>query len=255
MVISDGYEDPEKAAAQAAAHASASPLGNEHSLNRHGFDFQYHYGSNIGGLKQIGAARNPQSDPALRENALMLATTMEHALKTPGVAWLTERGGAGVLTHALGILKERGVRFNESGHHVFFSHPTTSLFKAENLARELGLEFTRATHTSDKLNLDELAGGLNVAGDIIRAYQRFRADENYSAVKMSVDMVKGSGASWKAVTTLAASTAAVSAAVGLGGGAVAMPATIAVASAVGGLGKTLFKAWLPVRYRSIVSKL
>ena len=185
----------------------------------------------------------------------MLATTMERALKTPGVNWVTERGGAGVFTYAMGILKERGVKFNGSDHCVFFSHPTTSLSKAENLARELGFSFERTTHTSDKLNLDELVGGLNFAGDMICAYQRFRADENYSSVNMGVDMAKGIGSSWKGMTVAAASATAVTAAVGLGGGAVALPATIAVATAVGGLGKTLFKAWLPRRYRSIASKL
>lgn len=256
VVISDGHKTPEFAALQAATHIAESSIGgDERLLTKYGFDLQYHYGKKIGGLTQIAVARNPQSEASLRENALLLAGTMGRAIKTNGVAWISERGGSGVLTQAMHILKERGITFKDSEHYVYFSHPTTNLDRAEWLARDLGLNFARASHASDKLNLDELVGGLNFAGDMLSAYHRFRCDENYSVVKMSVDMAKGTGASWKAVTTLAASTAAVSAAVGLGGGAVAMPATIAVASAVGGIGKTLFKAWLPQRYRAIITKL
>ncbi|MFA7554495.1 MAG: hypothetical protein WCY88_09625 [Spongiibacteraceae bacterium] len=177
------------------------------------------------------------------------------AKKISGVAWISERGGSGVLTQAMQILKERNVNFKASDHHVFFSQPTTNLVKAETLARDVGLSFSRSTHKTNKLNPNELIGGLNVAGDFVGIYQRFRADEDYSAVNMGVDMAKSTGGSWQAITTVSASSAAVTAAMGLGGTAVALPAAIAVASAMAGTGHALFKAWLPQRYRSLVSKL
>ena len=66
-----------------------------------------------------------------------------------------------------------------------------------------------------------------------------------------MDLLKHSGSSWKAVSTTSACTAAVCAAVGVSTGAVALPATIAVATAVSGLGKDLFQAWLPDQYNRI----
>ena len=98
-------------------------------------------------------------------------------------------------------------------------------------------------------------GGLNFVGEVVCAYERYRAGEDYSGKKMCVDMAKGVGASSKNIATVAASVAAVSAVVGFDGGAVVIPAAIAVSAAVCGVGRILFRAWLPRRYRLLVSRL
>lgn len=104
----------------------------------------------------------------------------------------------------MAILKERNVNLSESKHHVYFSHPTTNVVKAERIARDIGLSFSRSTHKVNKLNPNQLVGGLNFAGDFVGSVQRYRNDDNYSALHMGVDIAGNAGSSWKAITTASA---------------------------------------------------
>lgn len=143
-----------------------------------------HYtpGRKIGGLTQINQAINAATDRSLIESATLLAKTMELSKDTKDVVWLTQRGGVGIFTQAMSILKSRGIDFDGQKHHVFFSHPTTNFAKAQTLAMEIGMNFERDNLSIQPLNPNELVGGLNFGGDFIAGYQRVRHDPEYTAL-------------------------------------------------------------------------
>lgn len=253
--ISDGQSKLTYAANDCANHIGKSSMIGSLPLQREGFDMHYTPGEAIGGLKQINQALYAATAPSLRESAQLLAYTMEKAKDTQGVLWLTQAGGLGVMTQAMHILRSKGVHFNDSDHHIHFSHPTTSYIKAQQLAIELGMKFDRDNTCIHPLNLDELVGGMNLFGDYIAGYQRMKQDPEYSAMNFGVDSLKGVSRNWQAISIASGCTAAISAALGSGGSAIAIPAVITAATATAGLGKTLFQQWLPEKYRRLTSKL
>lgn len=256
VVISDGYEDPNEAAIDCANHASEAPIGGgSFAVEQDGFNMHFHKGVKIGGLRNIQQALSAESCPELHTSALHLAHSMASAHSIKTVCWISQAGGSGVLTQAMRILKDKGFSFRDSNHHIYFSHLTTNLGRAETLAKDLGFKFVRQTHKVNKLNLNEMIGGLRFGGDITSALCRKRYDPNYTYVQLGSDLAQGTNSNLKTIFTLSSSTAAVTAAIGLGGTALAVPATIAMATAVAGAGKSLFKAWLPERYRRLTSKL
>lgn len=120
----------------------------------------------------------------LRESAILLAKAMEEARKVEGVYWVSQGGGADVLTRALNILKAQNVNFEGTGHHVFFSRPTTSIVNAQNLAYDLNLMFERRAYS---------IGMRTHISDTIRVpwNRRQRDPKNYSRLQMGADMCKG----------------------------------------------------------------
>lgn len=182
VAISDRYSGLTDAMVDS-ARAAKEPIGNS-VIDRFGFDMHYTPGeSRIGGLLQKGA-RRPELNTAIRESAILLANTMEASRGIPGVYWVSQAGGSGVLTHALHILKRRKVTFDNSGHHVFFSGPTTNLVRAQQLAYDLNLKFERKAYS---------LGMYTNISDVLKApWQRHQRDsKNYSRLQMGIDMCKG----------------------------------------------------------------
>lgn len=255
VAISDGEHRLKKAAAQCAGAISETNFVGSQVLNRQGFDIHHTPGNKIGGLKQINQALNSATDISLYESAALLAKTMEMAKDTQDVLWVTQGGGAGVFTHAMSILKSKGIEFSDSKHCIYFSHPTTSFVKAQALAMEIGMSFDRDNLSIRSFNFNETIGGLHLGGDFIAGYQRMRQDPEYTALNYGVDALKGVHRNWQPISITAGCTAAISAALGSGGTAAAIPAVLTAATAMAGLGHTLFQAWLPERYRRLKQKL
>lgn len=255
VAISDGGSTLRRAAANCRAHLEDSTLIGTGSLDDNGFDMHYTPGKKIGGLLQINQALNAATDASLYESAILLARSMEMAQNQEKIHWLTQGGGSGIFTQALHILKGRGITFSGKGHTVRFCHPTTSYVKAQALAMDLGIKFERKNHDINSLNLDQVVGGLNFTGDFIAAYQRLKRDPEYTRLNCGVDALKGIARNWQAITVASGCSAALSAAVSAGGTAAVFPAIIAAATAMSGLGNTLFQSWLPERHRQIKEKL
>ena len=250
---------PNERASIVAPFVADAPIGGGSYIDNDGFDMHYTPGQQkIGGVRKITQARNADTDKELHETAILLAKTMSDARNTKQVRWISERGGSGVLTQAMRILKDKNINFKDQNHLVFFSHPTTSLIKAQQLATDLGLKFDRDTKKVNRLNVDELVGGLGIAGGHIAAYNRFKSDPEHTALKLGADLVKETVAAKNAASTIAITTGAVTAALGFtaGTGGLGAVATIAAAaSTIAGVGTTLTKAWLRDRYNQIASKL
>ena len=259
VAITDQYEDPNDAARKVSHFVAEAPIGGGSYIDSDGFDMHFTPGEHkIGGMARIHQARNSESDESLHETALLLADTMKNAKNTKQVRWISERGGCGVLTQAMQILKEKRVSFADSNHLVFFSYPTTQLTKAESLAREIGMKFDRDTKKVDRLNLDQMVGGLGVCGGHIAAWNRFKSDPEQTALKLGADLFKETMDSKSAASTVAISVGAVTAALGVtaGGAGVGAVATLAAGiGSVAGLGVKLTKAWLRDHYNNVASKL
>lgn len=253
--ISDGIDDVSSAADTCLDHINESNTVGSFVLERQGFDMHYTPGVKIGGLLQINQALNAASDVSLYESASLLAKTIDMARSKKHVLWVTQGGGSGVFTQALSILKSQGSDFSESKHQVYFSHPTTSFSRAQSLALDLGINLKRDNLKIETLNFNELVGGLNFGGDFIAGYQRLKQDPEYTALNYGVDALKGINRNWRAISVSAACTTALSAAMGSGGSAIAIPAILTGATAMAGLGNTLFRAWLPDTHRRLKKKL
>lgn len=117
------------------------------------------------------------------------------------------------------------------------------------------MKFDRSNLSIRTLNPNETIGGLNLGGDFIAAYQRKKRDSEYTALHLGVDALKGVHRNWQPISTAAGCAAAISAAVGTGGSALALPAVLTAATAMTGLGLTLFSSWLPESYRRLKQKL
>lgn len=182
VAISDYNKSVDRAAIRCARAVKQSR--DSYTIDRRGFDMHFTPGeAQLRGLKPL-KSRSPEHKHIFRESAYLLAKTMAESRKVEGVYWVSEGGGSGVLTAALGILKTQKVNFKDSGHHVFFSGPTTSLVKAQNLAYDLNLELERKAYS---------VGMSTSVVDIIRApwHRRQRDRDNYSRLQMGVDMCKG----------------------------------------------------------------
>ncbi|WP_043320711.1 hypothetical protein [Microbulbifer sp. HZ11] len=78
---------------------------------------------------------NPLKVDNSRASALLLAVTMESSREIKGVVWAADFGGSSVLTQAMQILADKGIRL--TGHTVYFHKPRTSPAKALRLAHQL----------------------------------------------------------------------------------------------------------------------
>ena len=149
VAICDGNHKSASAAAQEAAgrivNAPSAAKGNR--FDGEGFDL--HYSGNklsMGGLRKYNAMNN--SD--IHGSARLLADSMYKAKNIQGVSWISEYGGSAVLTQAMKLLADRGVRL--SGHRAFLYRPTTSPNEVLRLADKL--EFSIDSKFSDLKLLD-----------------------------------------------------------------------------------------------------
>ncbi|MBU2986913.1 hypothetical protein KO528_16225 [Saccharophagus degradans] len=255
VAVSDGYNAVTQAANSCAGHLADTKMVGSYMLDHQGFDMHYTPSAKIGGLTQINQALNAATDISLYESAALLAHTIELSKDIKNVLWITQGGGSGVFTHALSLLKGKGIDLKDSKHSIYFSHPTTSFIKAQALAMELGIKFDRDNLSVQPFNFNETVGGLNFGGGFIAGYQRMRQDPEYTALNYGVDSLKGIQRNWQPISITAGCAAAVSAALGSGGTAAAIPAVITAATAMAGLGHTLFQSWLPDKYRRLKQKL
>src|SRR5690606_19803613 len=201
VTISDYYTDLDEAA-ENCARAAKEPR-DSYTIDRRGFDMHFTPGTGkIGGLKPL-TSQNPTRSRAIRESAFLLAETMAASRNVDGVYWVSQGGGSGVLTQALQILKRLKVNFEDTGHHVYFSGPSTNLVKAQNLVFDLNLKLERKAYS---------IGLLTNVSDTVKApwHRRQRDPENYSRVQMGVDMCKGA-------PQLLVGGAAIASSFGLGG--------------------------------------
>jgi len=156
----------------------------------------------------------------------------------------------------MAILKAKGVSFQETIHHVFFSHLTTDLVIAQKLATDIGLEFGDRVKSVSHGRLDELVGGLGLIGGHVAAWQRYKQNDDRTPLMLAGDMTRETIGSYGAAKTVAVSGAAVGIALGV---AVATPATplMVFAAAMGGgasLGFSLYKTYFPESHAKFVSK-
>ncbi|MCX2793938.1 hypothetical protein OQJ62_03265 [Microbulbifer thermotolerans] len=257
VAISDsGYEHPRDAADNAARRVAEAPFsGGGFRVAQNGFDMHFTPGEKrIGGRINYRDAVRPLDNTKLHESALLLAKTMYDARKIKGVGWIAEFGGSAVLTQALKILADRGVRLEN--HTAFLVRPRTSPNEAIKAAHAVGLKLDRKfskTHMLDYIgNRDQL--------ELIFSRWRNKEEKEYKALQAITDMVEhgkslqGAGAfmgSLAAVAGLSASAPAPAAAAAF---LTALGAAVGSAMAIGKMGNTMMSAWLPNQHDKLKSK-
>lgn len=188
VTISDQLESVSDAAKLAPGAIADSGQASVSALASNGFDLHFTPGGHrIGGLRNLKQAYTAETDAGLHESALLLAGTMESSLKIKDVTWVSERGGSGVLTQAMRILKDRGVNFKDSGHKAFFSKLQTNLGSAEQLARDIGIGFDGKSHSKELINVNQLLGS-GLFGGFVNPVKRYRKDDKYTALNMVSDI-------------------------------------------------------------------
>ena len=142
--ISDaGYSNPDIAVNEIASRISQAPTADKgQRLDRNGFDFHYTPGNaSLGGMVNYTKAVAPTTDTDIHGSAVLLAKTMYHSKNTVGVNWATEFGGSAVLTQAMKILVDQGVKLDN--HTAFLFRPKTSPNEAVKLAHKLNMKLER----------------------------------------------------------------------------------------------------------------
>jgi len=141
------YESPSEAAEIVARRICQAPMsGGALMVKDDGFDLHYTPGDkSFGGWKNYRKAVRPNEITEAHESALLLARTMYRAKDVKGVAWISEDGGSAVLTQAMTILSERGIKLPK--HTAFLFNPTTppdiALKAAQSVSLNLHSEFTK----------------------------------------------------------------------------------------------------------------
>ncbi|MCQ3828652.1 hypothetical protein HXX02_04290 [Microbulbifer elongatus] len=161
-ICDTGYDGPGDAAESASLGLAATPFtGGAIRVNGDGFDMHYTPGeARIGGLRNYRAAIRPLKIDSLHESALLLAGTMYQSRDIQGVGWVAEYGGSAVLTQALRILADRGVKLTK--HTAFFYEPTTPPNQALKAAHDVGLKLDRKLSKANFLNVVGNSGQLAV---------------------------------------------------------------------------------------------
>ena len=140
------YKSPSEAAEIVARRICQAPMsGGALMVKDDGFDLHFTPGErSFGGWKNYQKAVRPNQNTEAHESALLLASAMYQAKDVKGVAWISEDGGSAVLTQAMTILSERGVKL--PNHTAFLFNPTTPPDIALKAAKSIGLnldsEFT-----------------------------------------------------------------------------------------------------------------
>ncbi|WP_369984125.1 hypothetical protein [Thalassolituus sp.] len=151
-IADSGYDSPSEAATIAAPRIGEAPHVGNLRVSTKGFDLHFTPGEKcIGGLRNYRNAIRVNQYTELHESALLLARTMYEAKEVPGVTWVSEDGGSGVLTQAMTILASQGVQLRS--HVVFMFNPTTSPNTAVKAAHNLGVLLDRKFITTRAINI------------------------------------------------------------------------------------------------------
>ena len=206
--ISDRYKTIQNAASVVNAHIQASPYQDKRI---DGYNLFYTPGKKtIGGLFNLKESFAPDKAKSLSESAQLLAESMIAAKKKEkSVVWISQKGGSGILTQAMSIVKKKGVKLGKD-QKVFLSHPTTRHIKAYELSQELEMGTDREFSSHNPINMNEFIGGLNVAGELNLIHERQKHEKGYGWKKSTWDTGKtaltGNGMAGT-VKTLAAAAA------------------------------------------------
>jgi len=111
-ICDSGHRDPDMAANSSASRVAEAPFsGGGFRVNSDGFDLHFTPGEKrIGGLKNYRNAIRPLQNQDLHESAILLARSMYQARDLKGIGWVSEFGGSAVLTQALRILADQGIK-------------------------------------------------------------------------------------------------------------------------------------------------
>ncbi|WP_281648662.1 hypothetical protein [Parendozoicomonas sp. Alg238-R29] len=152
------------------------------------------------GWRALKAAVKPESSAANREAAVLLADIMQTASKDKEmkVRWITQKNGSAILTQAMRILRDQGVRLS-ANHTMFLSSPTSNLNSAYNLGQNLGMSFKGDYYNSNPSNIVEQLGsqwagigaGLNARERINNDNDAFKATDAYGQVSGAIGGAKG----------------------------------------------------------------
>jgi len=198
-----------------------------------GFDMHFTPGTgSIGGMKNIKEIRNSNTSASLKESAEILAHTMRGAKDIKGVVWGSEGGGSGVLTQAMQILADQGVKLNS--HGIFLNRATTLPSKAVDLAAKLGVKSDKISKKST-LSFNQLAGQLCFLDTPITNFERLKNDKDYGLGNIAKDTVQGT---FNAV----GNTNTVIGAAGLLGAAIASSPVVATVGGILALTTVVIKA-------------
>lgn len=220
--VSDGlYDQPSAAAENIAPKLSkASFAGDGDVLNDDGFDFHYTPGKKrIGGLVNYRDAVRPLNNTAINESAILLAKTMYDSKDIPGVGWVSEFGGSAVLTQAMKILADQGVKLDK--HRAFMVRPRTSVNEAVKQAHRLNLKIPRNFTTTGALDYIGNRDQLELIGS------RLKSEVGYDLKKASADVFQYGGKLQGGGSLLAAAGVALTA-------APAVPAILTYLAAIAG---------------------
>lgn len=120
-------------------------------LESNGFNLHYTPGKkSIGGLRNYKDAISPLSNQSTMESAQLLAKAMYDARNIKQVAWISEFGGSAVLTQAMQMLANQGIKLPH--HTAFMIRPSTDTQAAMNAALSLDLKLGRQLSKSNPLD-------------------------------------------------------------------------------------------------------
>ncbi|CAM3826663.1 hypothetical protein [Parendozoicomonas haliclonae] len=182
------------------------------------------------GWRALKAAVKPETSTTNRESAILLADVMKKAARDDGikVRWITQKNGSAILTQAMRILRDQGVRLGEK-HTMFLSSPTSSLNSAYNLGQNLGMTFKGDYYNSNPANIVEQVGSQwGGVGAGLNAYQRVRNENDGFKASDAYGQVSGAIGGTKGLMSTGIATAGVLAFMGTGpAGMIAAIATAA----------------------------
>jgi len=238
VAVSDsGYPSVSRACNAAAPRLASSYYSHEvgeRVLRQKGFDLHFTPGHRkIGGLTNFRDARKSLRKSDIHASAILLANAMFQSRKIESVTWIAEYGGSAVLTQAMKMLADKGVKLRK--HSIFLYQPKTSQTEALTAARSLGITIDRKMSKVSPVNFVGLLGGASAT------FNRTYHEEGYKfthAVGDSIEL----GATVAASAVFAGTVAGYA---GINIGAIAGSVGVAGATAVPAIGaflKALSKA-------------
>lgn len=141
IVADNRYSKPIDTIDNASSCLSSMQSVSTNDLEEFGFDMHFTpKGKQIGGLINLRDAINPCRNESLYGSAQLLAKTMYDAKNSNNINWLAERGGSAVITQAMNILADKGVKLKD--HSLFLYYPTTLSTKAYQYANKLDMKIS-----------------------------------------------------------------------------------------------------------------
>lgn len=181
--VCDGrYKNSKDAAEYVANLVNKAPGAGGPFFNS--FDLHYTNSASkqsFGGLKQYKQAINPLSNSDIMGSSIMLANAMYQARDQEKVMWVSEFGGSAILTQAMKILSDKGIKLRS--HSAYLYRPNTSTNEAVKYAHSLGLNLDR---NFAKTTMFDYVGNRD---QISMIYNRYKNEENYKAGNAAFDFV------------------------------------------------------------------